>query len=172
MDVTLLIRSKAEGSSREVKCAIGEGLVVGRGAEEGILLDGPDLSREHILLTTDGTHIYVTDLSSNGTWVNGARLKRTVKTRLRNDDLIELPGYTLSLKHDEEQPEEVPAPAPAPKPQPVLASVPMATYAPQPAKPSGRLAPVFGFIGSFSFGEKFCVLVGLAGLALLYVYMA
>jgi len=42
------------------------------------------------------------------------------------------------------------------------------------AKKSGPLAvlqPVFGFVGSFSFMEKFLVMVGLTGLLLLYTYL-
>jgi hypothetical protein len=54
MDIRLLIHSKTDGTDREVKCPIGEGLAVGRGAEDGVLLDGPDLSREHFILSTDG----------------------------------------------------------------------------------------------------------------------
>jgi hypothetical protein len=41
---------------------------------------------------------------------------------------------------------------------------------PEPEKPTGN--PVSRFIGSFSFMEKFLVLVGLGGLALLFTYIA
>ncbi len=171
MDILLSIRNKAEASTQEVPCAIGNGLVIGRGAEQGVLLDGPDLSREHLVLTTDGTHVYVTDLSINGTWLNGTRLKRSVKNRVRAEDLIEVPGYALSFK-PAEQPEKVAESAIAQMPAPALEPRPVFVPPAEPVEPPGLLDPVFRALGSFTFGEKFFALVGLAGLALLYVYMA
>jgi predicted component of type VI protein secretion system len=169
MDILLSIRAKADSTTREVRSAIGDGLVIGRGAEQGVLLDGPDLSREHLVITAEGTNLFLTDLSSNGTWLNGTRLKRSVKTRISVDDLIEIPGYALNLKFAD-QPEKVAA-APVPPPPPP-AAVPE-PVAPPPAlseEPKGLLSPVFGFIGSFSFMEKALVVVGLGGLLLLFAY--
>ena len=166
MEILLSIRSKADSSTREVKSAIGDGLVIGRGAEQGVLLDGPDLSREHLVLTADGPNIYVTDLSSNGTWLNGTRLKRSVKTRASAEDLIEIPGYALSFRMAD-QPEKVVAPV-APMTVPSTPAVP--DIAPPPPAPSGLLDPVFRFIGSFTLLEKTAVIVGAGGLMLLLSY--
>lgn len=164
MEILLAIRSKADSSTREVKSAIGDGLVIGRGAEQGVLLDGPDLSREHLVLTADGPNIYVTDLSSNGTWLNGTRLKRSVKARASAEDLIEIPGYALSYRLAD-QPEKAAAPvAQMPAPPPDIPQMP-----PPPA-PSGPLSPVFRFIGSFTLLEKTAVIIGVGGLVLLYSY--
>jgi predicted component of type VI protein secretion system len=169
MDILLSIRAKADSTTREVRSAIGDGLVIGRGAEQGVLLDGPDLSREHLVITAEGTNLFLTDLSSNGTWLNGTRLKRSVKTQISVDDLIEIPGYALNLKYAD-QPEKVAAaPVPSPPP-PVAAPEPVAVPPHQPPAPKGLLSPVFGFIGSFSFMEKAFVVVGLGGLLLLYAY--
>jgi|1186.fasta_scaffold331824_1 predicted component of type VI protein secretion system len=166
MDILLTIRSKTDGTEREVKCPIGEGLAVGRGAEDGVLLDGPDLSREHFLLSTDGTNFYVTDTSSNGTWLNGNRLQRSAKTRVRPEDSIEVPGYVVKVKAAVE-PEQTDEAAVAQ----VAAAVPVRFIPPpEPEKPKGNT--VSRFIGSFSFMEKFLLLVGLTGLALLFTYMA
>lgn len=169
MEILLSINSKTDGTVRELKCAIGDGLVIGRGAEEGVLLEGLDLSREHLVLTTDGKDVYVTDLSVNGTWLNGARLRKSVKSKVRSQDVIEVPGYSLTFRFAD-QPDDTgevsitPLPAALPDdPQPAIAE-----------KKSGPLAvldPVFRFIGSFSFMEKFLVLVGLSGLLLLYTYL-
>src|SRR5580704_2359912 len=98
MEIRLSIQSKADGNLREIKRDIGEGLAVGRGAEEGILLDGPDLSREHLIISTDGKYIYVTDISNNGTWLNGTRLRRSLRTRVRTEDTIEVPGYVINIE--------------------------------------------------------------------------
>ena len=176
MDILLSIRSKTDGSVREVKHDIGNGLVVGRGAERGVLLDGPDLSREHLVLTTDGSDIYVTDLSSNGTWLNGTRLRRSVRNRVRGEDSIELPGYVLSVKLDG-QPEKAEEASIAPVAQSVevsqVASQIVPAVVPTPAEPAGGKAflnPVFGFVGSFTFLEKFMTVVAVTGLLLLYAY--
>ncbi len=170
MDILLSIRAKADSTTREVRSSIGDGLVIGRGAEQGVLLDGPDLSREHLVITAEGTNLFLTDLSSNGTWLNGTRLNRSVKTRISVDDLIEIPGYALNLKFAD-QPEKVAA-APVPSPPPPPAAVPehVAPPPPLPSEPKGLLSPVFGFLGSFSFMEKAFVVVGLGGLLLLFAY--
>ena len=168
MDILLSIRSKTDGTVREVKCPIGDGLAVGRGAEDGVLLDGPDLSREHFLLSTEGTNFYVTDTSSNGTWLNGNRLQRSGRAQVHAEDSIEIPGYVLKVK----------AAAEPEKTGEAVAQMPPATAAPErfipappePVKLSGN--PVTRFIGSFTFMEKFLLLVGVSGLILLFTYIA
>src|SRR4051794_10428974 len=112
MEILLSICSKTDGSVREAKLQLGERLVLGRGAENGVLLDGPDLSREHLTLSTDGTNIYVTDLSVNGTWLNGTRLGKSIKKRVRPEDSIEVPGYAINVRILEE-PEAARAALPA-----------------------------------------------------------
>ncbi len=179
MEILLSIRSKNDGSVREVQRDIGNGLVLGRGAEKGVLLDGPDLSREHLVLTTDDDAIYVTDLSSNGTWVNGSRMRKSLRSRVRFEEPIEVPGYVLTLHPAEEERVEkaekaeavvvqMPSPAQsAPTPRPGV----FAESTAEPPRRPGRLEPVFRFLGSFTFMEKFLVLVGLGGLLLLYAYV-
>ena len=168
MEILLSIESKADGSSREVQRELGDGLVVGRGAEEGILLDGSDLSREHLVITADSTHIYVTDLSNNGTWLNGSRLRKSLRTRVRPEDKVEIPGYVLIIRAAEVAEEKSAAD---------VAIVPSAsnleTLKPSEPAPSGMMAflkPVSNFVGSFTFAEKFSFLTGCAGLFLLYSY--
>ena len=167
MDIRLLIHSKTDGTDREVKCPIGEGLAVGRGAEDGVLLDGPDLSREHFILSTDGSNLYVTDISSNGTWLNGNKLQRSARIRVGADDSIEVPGYIVkvSMAVEPEKTGEA-AIAQIPSANPPQFILPL----PEPEKLPGN--PVFRFIGSFSFMEKFLLLIGLSGLVLLFTYIA
>ena len=175
MEILLSISSKTDGSVRETRIDVGEGLVVGRGAEGGVLLEGPDLSREHLILTTDGTNLYITDLSSNGTWVNGTRLRRSIRSRLRSGDSIELPGYALRFQPAEEpvkEPERPQEIAVARLPEPIAEEGPAALPTPPASPPRGFLAPVSDFVGSFTFGEKFLFLIGLGGLLLLYTYVA
>ena len=169
MEILVSIRSKTDDRVRDVKRAIGDGLVVGRGAEEGILLDGTDLSREHLVLTTDGTNVYVSDLSVNGTWVNGARLRQAVKSKVRAEDSIEVPGYVLTVR-PAQQPEEVRTELMA-QPSAQLAELAAAAAKPKASGPMALLAPVFHFVGSFTFLEKTMFAVAVCGLLLLYAYM-
>ena len=168
MEILLSIASKHDGSTREVQRELGEGLVVGRGAEEGILLDGSDLSREHLVITADSTHIYVTDLSNNGTWVNGSRIRKSLRTRVRPEDKVEIPGYILIIRPAQDAEEKSAAEVAI---VPSLAN--LETLKPPEPAPSGMMAflkPVSNFVGSFTFMEKFSFLVACAGLVLLYSY--
>jgi len=169
MEILVQITSKTDSDSREIKREVGQGLVIGRGAEEGILLEGGDLSREHFVLTADDKNIYITDLSANGTWVNGTRLRKSARTRLRPEDKIEIHGYELTAKRVEAVvPESIPAVA-APSLEVVRAREYIA-----PKKKSGVMAmldPAFRFVGSFTFMEKLMVLFGLFGLVLLGTYL-
>ena len=169
MEILLAITSRTDNSVREEKRDIGTGLAVGRGADHGVLLDGPDLSREHLVLTEGGGEIYVTDCSVNGTWLNGRRLQKSVKSLVRPGDSIELPGYILTFR----LPEQLQAPAEAAgqannelTPEIVMAATPGGS------SPWAMLEPVFRFTGSFTFMEKVLVLVALSGLVLVYTYIS
>jgi hypothetical protein len=171
MEILLSISSKSDGSVREVRRTIDDGLAVGRGAEEGILLEGLDLSREHFIFTTEGSEVRIKDLSVNGTWLNGIRLRKSVESIIRPGDKIEIPGYVLSFTRTDE-PEEVEK---SESGLPPVAIAPLQQAAPAvPAKkgPLAILDPVFGFIGSFTFMEKVLVFAGLCGLILLGTYLA
>ena len=166
MNILLSIRSTGDQSLREIPCALDDQLVIGRGAEQGLLLDGPDLSREHLVLASDGTNVYVTDISSNGTWINGTRLARAVRSRVRPEDAIEVPGYVLRFRV---QADGTQANALAPS----ATSLPVAPPA-MPAPAGGAMAmldPIFRFIGSFSFSEKLLILIAVSGLVLFVVYL-
>jgi predicted component of type VI protein secretion system len=168
MNILLSIRSTIDQSVREINCALDDHLVIGRGAEEGVLLDGQDLSREHFMLGTDGTNFYVTDLSSNGTWLNGTKLTRSARSRIRPEDSIEVPGYVLRFRLDGAGGNGEGALAQAPssliQASPTM-TVPAATGALR------MLDPVFRFIGSFGFMEKLLIVVGACGLLLFLFYL-
>lgn len=169
MEILLSISSKSDGSVREVKRTIDDGLAVGRGAEEGILLEGLDLSREHFVFTAQGSEVHIKDLSVNGTWLNGIRLRKSAESVVRPGDKIEIPGYVLSFSRTDE-PEEVVTAEPAPL---ALESVqPPVPAAPAKSGPLAILKPVFSFVGSFTFMEKLLILTGITGLILLGTYIA
>src|SRR5262249_27858201 len=132
-----------------------------------------DLSREHLILTHDDTAIYVTDLSVNGTWVNRKQLKKSVKTRIRPADSIEVPGYVLAFHLvDQAQMPGPPMQALEPaSPVPQTETHPESTTPPK-QDPSAVLAPVFQFLSSFTVMERIMFLVAACGLLLLYAYAA
>ena len=170
MEILLSISSTVDDSVREVKRSLDDGLVVGRGAEEGILLAGKDLSREHFVLTQDGAAIYVSDLSANGTWLNGTRLKKSVRARVRPGDSIAISGYVLTYRWVEEP--EPDADAEAVQPLPNVADREDQTALAQKQGPLAVLAPVFSFLSSFTLMEKTMFLAAVSGLFLLYAYAA
>ncbi|MBC7234272.1 MAG: protein kinase [Chloroflexi bacterium] len=64
----------AEGTSRTVPLGP-EGLTIGRGAENGLVLDSPRVSRRHARIEFDGTDYRVIDLdSTNGTFLGDVKL--------------------------------------------------------------------------------------------------
>jgi ABC-type multidrug transport system ATPase subunit/pSer/pThr/pTyr-binding forkhead associated (FHA) protein len=83
------------GSRGANRMEIGEGGIIGR--EKGdatYVLDHPHISRRHARLTVADENVFLHDLgSSNGTFVNGSRLKRKVK--LKEGDRIEVGPFSL-----------------------------------------------------------------------------
>jgi len=169
MEILLSISSNLDGSVREVNRSLDDGLVVGRGAEDGILLEGKDLSREHFVLTQDGTAIFVTDLSVNGTWLNGERLKKSVRARVHPRDAISISGYVLTYQLTEEPDADGQEVQPLPN---VAASAEGRTAFTQTQGPLAVLDPVLSFLSSFTLMEKSMFLVAFSGLLLLYAYAA
>jgi predicted component of type VI protein secretion system len=44
-----------------------------------------------------GENVYAIDLSNNGTWINGNRLKKEERVQLSSGDSLELPEYQISF---------------------------------------------------------------------------
>jgi hypothetical protein len=67
---------------------------IGRDPVNEIVIDHPQVSRQHSRLTWQSNQVFVEDAgSSNGTFVNGARL--TSQQQLNNGDVIGLGGIVL-----------------------------------------------------------------------------
>ena len=65
--------------------------VIGKSPEADILADNPYVSRNHAQISVNGDHYEIRDLGSkNGTYLNGVRLTESDRSRLKNDDRIEL----------------------------------------------------------------------------------
>ena len=113
MEVQLLVRSSSEQASRDYVFPIKQRVVLGRSPESAVPLEGPSISREHLVLELVGDTVYATDLSNNGTWINGNRLKREERVQLSSGDSLELPEYQISFHIRPKA--EAPAPVPEQK---------------------------------------------------------
>lgn len=97
MEIVFRVRAKAGGSVEEFKVADGGTAVLGRGADSAVYLEGTELSRDHVRIQVQGGAVLVTDLSSNGTWVDGQRLTRDRTVKIGGANKIELPGYAIDI---------------------------------------------------------------------------
>ena len=78
--------------------------LIGRSADNNLVLRDNRISRSHARILTDGPEYLIEDLKSrHGVWVNGERLERHV---LRNSDRIEFgfpDSYKLTFNSDDQQ---------------------------------------------------------------------
>ena len=57
-------------------------LIVGRATDADLLLMDPEVSRRHARFESDGNAVFITDLqSSNGTALNGQRIRESIEVR-------------------------------------------------------------------------------------------
>jgi predicted component of type VI protein secretion system len=98
MEVQLLVKSNSGQAPRDYVFSLENRVVLGRSPESPVPLEGAAISREHLALELVGGTVYATDLSNNGTWINGNRLKREERTQLENGDSMELPDYQISFQ--------------------------------------------------------------------------
>jgi predicted component of type VI protein secretion system len=98
VDIIVTVKSKADQSVRSVRQPANGRVVLGRGPDSAVPLEAPGISREHLEVEAEDTALFLTDLSSNGTWLNGSRMPQRRKCRVADDDFIELPGYELRFQ--------------------------------------------------------------------------
>jgi predicted component of type VI protein secretion system len=128
MEVQLLVKSKSGQAPRDYVFPMKNRVVLGRSPESPVPLEGAAISREHLVLELVGGAVYATDLSNNGTWINGNRLKREERSQLENGDSLELPDYQISFQIRK------PNATPAAKQQPV----PAVDVAPETSQPTTK----------------------------------
>jgi len=74
-------------------------LTLGRGADADVVIEHTSVSRKHARLVVDGDAITVEDLgSSNGTWVEGARLPREGSRPIRPGSLVEIGSVLVVVR--------------------------------------------------------------------------
>jgi pSer/pThr/pTyr-binding forkhead associated (FHA) protein len=156
-----LVKAKADNSVQEVQHPLDGPVLFGRGPDSAVPLNGTGISRDHLAFQLDNSDLVVTDLSSNGTWINGERIPKGRKHKVAAGDAVELPGYEIRFR--------IPGEAGAATPAAVEAA---AAAAPEekPA-PRGLAAKARSAVGSLTRLERFLILVALASLGLLLFYV-
>jgi predicted component of type VI protein secretion system len=95
VELELTIAVKDTGQATVERLPIEDRLVLGRGPDSPVELDGPLISRDHIALERSGDRLAVVDLSSNGSWINGEQLTAGRRYPVTEADRIQIPGYEL-----------------------------------------------------------------------------
>ena len=77
----------------------GKVTLIGRDPACDIVVESKATSGRHAMILHAGDDFFIEDLDSlNGTYVNGQRIRQ--RTRLRNDDLIELLGLAVNFRKE------------------------------------------------------------------------
>lgn len=95
MKLRLVVTNKDSKESSSYDLTIEDKLTIGRHLGSPVLLQGDGLSRHHFSLAIAGDVLSLEDLSSNGTWLNGALLKNQMSSQVKSGDIIEIPGYEM-----------------------------------------------------------------------------
>ena len=154
MELLISARSEADGELSSARFSLDGAVTLGRGAESPLLLDGNGISREHLRLHSEDDGVLVTDLSSNGTWLNSTRLKRGEPRLLAPADTIKIPGFEIHIE------------LPNNPAKPVL-KVPA-----ESERTRGSFEFARAFVASFSRIEKFLIAFALTTLLLVGVYLS
>jgi pSer/pThr/pTyr-binding forkhead associated (FHA) protein len=92
-----LVMVKSDGSSKDIPLPP-EGVVIGRDPAVKLRIPLPSVSRKHCELKVDDDELIITDLgSSNGTFVNGRRVK---ETELAPGDLLAVGPIVFVIRID------------------------------------------------------------------------
>ena len=77
--------------------------VIGSGRDCEYVLPDPQhfISRRHIVIEYDEFQktCYVTDISTNGSYINGIRLKRNMRYELRQNDTLQIANESFSVEY-------------------------------------------------------------------------
>jgi len=96
VEIELTIESRESGQVVVKRLPWGSNRVVlGRGPDSPVTLDGVGVSREHISLEASPEGVKVADLSANGTWINSLRLQPGTRYIATETDRLSIPGYDL-----------------------------------------------------------------------------
>jgi adenylate cyclase len=85
------------------RCDLVDKIFIGRscrGVEESrrIVLKDLAVSRDHAIISLDGSHFQITDMSKNGVWVNDVRVEPGSSRDLTNGDIIKVGDTHIAVK--------------------------------------------------------------------------
>jgi type VI secretion system protein len=107
MPLTLTITQARGGGERQTRLLSQGTLSIGRASGNDWVLADPDqhLSRTHCMIGFEDGHYWLTDLSTNGMLINGARepTSRNSRTALTDGDTVQLGGYMLEVAEVEDR---------------------------------------------------------------------
>lgn len=99
-EIKLLFKLSGPDQNTDQLIVTEQGLRIGRTKDNNLFLDNRELSRQHarIMWRADEERYYVEDLnSSNGSWINDARLNPREPRELRPGDVLRFGPYVLTL---------------------------------------------------------------------------
>lgn len=135
MKLQIQLQGEAAGAAaQQFEVALdGKPVVLGRGPDSPVPLEGSKLSRSHLAFDASSGQLSVTDLSSNGLWVNALAIPKKTAIPVSPADEITIPGYRIHVRLLETLP---------PAPPVVPTAPPVAPSPPAPATTSVPPAPV------------------------------
>src|SRR5262245_36269599 len=98
MDIELVITEEETGTQRSTRLDLEERAVIGRDADCALPLPSKGISRNHVALESENGHVYVTDLSNNGTWLDGTKMTRNSRQPVSGRSVIAVPGYRIQFR--------------------------------------------------------------------------
>lgn len=136
MELLVFASLGAEGPPEEYRLEDPERVVLGRGPQSPVPLDGPAVSREHLTLEVRGGALWATDVSSNGSYFNGRTLMPGAPQLVGPSDEVRVGEHLLRFRviGDEPPPEQ--------KPTQQQAAPSPPTAEPPPPQPGGLLSGI------------------------------
>lgn len=95
MELQLVVVAEPNGEPQAFHFPDFDRVTLGRGPDSPVPLDGNALSREHVRFELSAGALAVTDISSNGTWVNGKALGAGLPRELKSGDEVSVAGYRI-----------------------------------------------------------------------------
>jgi pSer/pThr/pTyr-binding forkhead associated (FHA) protein len=102
--IEFFITRKTDLNAFTLDWDINDRVVFGREITSPVRLEGSEISREHFALVTRDNSVFIEDLSSNGTFINGSRVSRAQWQKVSLGDVIEVPGYQIQIGHSPKSP--------------------------------------------------------------------
>ncbi len=94
----ILIVKAGPGQGRKIHLPHGRSILIGRSPENELQIYGEEVSREHSEIVSAAGQFQLIDHSSNGTFVNGKRIKRH---KLEEQDLIQIGDNKFEFQESE-----------------------------------------------------------------------